>query len=411
MFALHEATQRRVCRILFVALCVLPTLGTIGGVGYYYRPWRLADWQETLSHQFHLQTTVAGVSQPLPDRRVFEKLSLADLHSSAPLCQFGRIEQRWNNSKLQLHADNLEIELKHLPKLAQSLTTWLAAEDYSPFQLTVDKIKFTGSDNRHATWEQLILRGGVRGDSIKTVQVLLAKENETTPVKMLVEYLTSETGPTLECRIETQENTVTTLLLEHLVPGGWHRSPEARFSGSMLLSWHEQQLTGMLKGSFTEVDLSAWLGAANPDLIKASSQLQFDQIVWQGERIQIAEGQLTAHDGTVSGSLLKSAKALLECGEGNAYPKALAAIPVEEIPFDQLAMRFRIDETGLLIMGQSASSPLLTHQGEPVVYQPAQKLPVTRLVRLFHLHVAGWLPDTLEAHEMANRLPLPSSAK
>ncbi len=85
MFSLHESTQRRVSRVVFVACAILPTLATLIFVAYVHRPWREADWQRSLSQRLHVRVAVDEVASPQPGVTRLHDVWLADLRSERPL--------------------------------------------------------------------------------------------------------------------------------------------------------------------------------------------------------------------------------------------------------------------------------------------------------------------------------------
>ncbi len=94
MFALHETTRRRVCRIAFVVLCVAPTLAVAAWIVRWYLPGRVEAEQARLSGQLFVDVRLADWREPRPDTIRTTSLTLANATGSTQLLQVGRLERR-----------------------------------------------------------------------------------------------------------------------------------------------------------------------------------------------------------------------------------------------------------------------------------------------------------------------------
>ena len=411
MFSLHETTQRRVCRVLFVVCCVLPTLATVGWIAHFYRPGRLGDLQRTLRAQLHVDATVDGVASPLPGVTTLNNLRLADLKSKDLLGRFGVVRCQWQNSRLVLHADLLEIEVAQLSQAATALATWLSSEALVPIDVQVDRVVFLGGPFDSATWQNLRVSSEKNGSQSISLKIEVEPTAEKLPVQLLVEHQSGPTGPSIHVTLDTLESTLPAWLLADFVPGGVHRSRAATFTGKTQMKWTAAELQGTLQGRFAEMELSEWLGSHTPHCLQGIAALELQNLVWKDRRIQVAAGHLHATRGSANPSLVNAASKLLECARTPACLRELARDSADIVRFDQLDFAFRLDGSGLSITGQGMPGCLLAYQDEQLLQQPPSKLPMTRLVRLLYLPVAGWLPDTQEAHQMASELPLPSARR
>ncbi|MCG8448412.1 MAG: hypothetical protein MI725_02375 [Pirellulales bacterium] len=411
MLSLHETAQRRLCRLLFLVCCVLPTLLTLGWIAHFYRPWRLSDWQQTLSQRLHVRTTAGHISSPRPGVTILTNVRLADLRSEEALGGLDKVQAVWQNSRLSLHAKNLEIEAQQLPQAAEALATWLSVAEFVPVTLEVDRVDFVSQANSQDVWKNFRLTSERQAEQTKRITLQFEPGIATSSARLILEHQQGVNGPVIHAELDTQQSSLPVRLLADLVPGGVHRSRNATFTGNTQIEWDTQQVRGTLQGRFARVDLAQWLRSSTPHRLQGAAALEIENLVWQDERIQLVEGRLQANDGAANSSLLEAASALLHCAKTQALERSLTNRSGELVTFDQLAFAFRVDHTGLRITGRSMPGCLLAHQGEPLLLEPPSKLPVTRLVRLLYLPVAGWLPDTHEAHEMAGGLPLPSGTR
>ena len=404
MFSLHETTQRRVCRVLFVVLCVIPTLLTLGWIANFYRPWRNSDLQREIGERLHLIASVDELASPKPGVTTLGSLQLADLHTQKPLGRIDTLNCQWQDSRLVLHADLLELEVSQLPHTAHALATWLAGDRPVQVDLHVDQVVFLGGPFEIATWRKMQFTSGWSEDLSKQIKITVAPAE----IDSILSLEVMRSGTAMHLNLDARQAPLPAWLLTDLLPGGLHRCPAANFKGLAKINWPATQAQGSLQGQFSNIDLSEWLGTQGPHRLKGNASLKLQKLLWQSQRIEMAVGDLEATHGGASRTLIDAAVKWLQCLKTSACESKLRVHSTTLVPYDRLTFSFHLDSSGLKIVGQSMPRFLLTHQGEPLLGEPSSILPIAALVQFLHLPVAGWLPDTTAAHEMAGGLPLPS---
>ena len=78
MFALHEKTQRYLCRAVFFGLCVAPTVLMSAWIVARNRPGYRAAYEEELSRQLGLAVSIGYMQHPRPGVTRFQGVRLAD---------------------------------------------------------------------------------------------------------------------------------------------------------------------------------------------------------------------------------------------------------------------------------------------------------------------------------------------
>ncbi|MCH2113891.1 MAG: hypothetical protein MK171_03115 [Pirellulales bacterium] len=426
MFLLHETTQRTICRILFFVCCVVPLLATVVWIAYCHRPWQLSDWQHRLTENLHLRVAVENVARPRPGVTTLGNVRLADLRSNGLLGRLSDLRCQWESGRLRIQADLLEVEARHLMQASAALATWLSVGEHVSVDLQVNQLVFIGRHSSGAAWKNLQMSSRAEGPQGRTVELWAEASEEKRPVHLVVRAQPSPVGPVIHAIFDTQQSALPVWLMDDLIPGGMYRSPAARFTGTAQVECGAQHVRGTLQGNFAPIDLAKWLGPTTPHRAAGSATVQLKRLVWQDDRVLIARGELRAVGGGLNGPLLSAASTLFHCEIPAAVQRELDRDPAAVLPFDEMALGFQLDDTGIHITGQAMAGPilagnksagvrevgcLLAHQGQQLLLEPPRPLPVARLVQLLHLPVAGWLPDTEEAHEMAGRLPLPSATR
>ena len=414
MFALHETTQRRVCRVTFVAICLVPTLLTLVGIAYCNRPWRQSDWQRTLAQSLHIRATLDDITRPSPGLTQLTHLRLADLRTYHPLGSIDKLKFQRQNSRLTLHADHLILEAKQLPAFVMAVSTWLATGELELLDFEADRLTILDSSLRTLVLNDFSISSETT-DSQGQHFGLTAFDETGKHIQLVLE---SEQGR-LYFVVDAQQVSLPAWLVGKLVPGVGGCG-EATFHGKISATSKNQITHGELQGKFEQVDLQTWIGNDGPHRLQGMAQVDFQQLDWSDGSLEKVRGKIEAIGGATSFSLLDAIFSLEDakgkifaCSPAANWQTLKPATSDTLIPFDQLAFRFQMSSAGMSLAGECANGELLISQGSPLLFGPGENAPfaVAQFVQLFHKAQHGWMSDTREAHAMAKELPLPGESK
>ena len=407
MFALHETTQRRVCRVTFIALCVVPTLLTLVGIAYCNRPWRQSDWQRTLAQRLHVRAELGDITRPRPGMTELGNLQLADLRTDARLGSIDTLSFHRKDSRLILRADHLTIEAKQLPALVTAVSTWLATGELGPLDFEAEQLTITGPSLHTLELMDLTIHS-VAADA-EGQQFQLKATGDTGETIQL--GLASEQGK-LRFVVDAQQVPLPAWLVGQLVPGV-RGCGNAMFLGKISATSENQHVDGKLQGTFEQVDLQSWIGSDGPHRLQGIAHVDFEQLDWSNDSLEMVRGKIEAARGATSFSLLKEMVKLFACTPETDWQALEPATPETLIPFDQLAFRFQMSSAGMSLTGACANGELLISQGSPLLFGPEEDAPfaVAQFVQLFHPSQHGWMSDTRGGNDMARELPLPEKSR
>lgn len=404
MFALHETTQRRVCRVAFVALCVIPTLITLGTVAYCNRPWRQTDWQRSLASRLHVRAKLDDISRPRPGTTVLTNLRLADLGLDSTLATIGELRSQQHEGRLAFDADRVEIHAEQLDELAESFFTWLAMGDAQLLELHATKLAITDETQKVVELLDVHVRNETSIGGGQRFKIVGRTAGDAT-IKLTIDSVAGQ----LRCTIDTQQAPLPAWLVGKLVPGLWGCG-EANFAGMIVGQRDQRASSGTLQGTVQQIDLQEWVGADSPHRLQGFGKLEVADLAWQNGRITNLGGTLTVDKGALSRSLVLNAQQLCGGVVGPAWEPLVSREQEELLPFDRLALRFQMGAAGIAVAGGCEGGAVIVHDQRVALQlqHPEIMLPVGRIVRLLnHSQPADWLPATREAHDMAERLPLP----
>jgi len=85
MAAFDDHTRRKICRLAFVGVCVLPTMAVVVWASWQQLPWFRMVHENALSRQLGLRVAVAEVRRPRPHRVVYRQVVLSEAETGRKL--------------------------------------------------------------------------------------------------------------------------------------------------------------------------------------------------------------------------------------------------------------------------------------------------------------------------------------
>ncbi len=415
MFSLHETTQRRVCRVAFLLLCVAPTLWTVAWIAHFYRPWRHEDWQRALSHRFHVEASVVGIASPRPGVTRLARVEIADLRSKQVLAAIESLRIEHQGAKIALGADRVELPVEQVKKFAESVETCFSAKELPAVDFHAKQLVVVSARGERFAFANLRLHSEVSkaGEERILLQADVEQGETKSTVQMVLENQRSTSGSVFSAKFDTQQGRVPAWLMAALVPSV-ERCAEATFEGKGLVQKSSAGSSGQLEGRFENVDFSQWIGPHSPYRVQGVGRLQLNRLEWNVAGVKRVQGQLVAERGHVDRVLLDRLVERVLCVPGTPKTTGPTASDIWQA-FDELSCGFEINRRGMTLTGSctTVANPagcLLANHGRPILLQPEQAdIPMSRIAQvLLPQPVGGWLPLTRQAIEMFKSLPVPT---
>lgn len=389
---LLEKTQRRLCRLLFVLGCVLPTLAVAGFTSGRLRPSYAEDLLAAVGE--HLGANIACESLTTPRPGVYElrRVTLASSNDGREFATCDAVRLTLGAGGVQFAAKTVSIRQPADAWALRLLQSGLATEGQ------IDTLSVDGC-----------------GDY----------ERVTASLKQGAAKLTCAGGDTLvtkiangACNAELQAIRPVATAWLSCEPLRAVAARQQHFSGSLLatIPLDGAPMTGELDGRLQ-------LTAIDFDSLKAErGVVEKLQLTWHGERIERFAGRIDLREGRLSrpfvyGMYQHLSMALFQPLADQFNDPAKHAL----FEFTQLACDVELDKNGLIIVagcgeidGQTRSGAVahavVEHNGEALLKQPELRpLPVQRLVQAWRPDDLAEIPATSGAIEMASRLPGMSS--
>jgi hypothetical protein len=438
MFSLHERQQKRICRVAFFAVAVLPLLLTCVWVAWHILPFRAARYARGIEHRFRVRAEVTQLRDPRPGTTQIASVELAAWETGVPLVSLEGVEFVAGQATHRLVVQHATIHPGEPAQLLEVLPQWLAdcrtTTDLYLHELVLSptarlahvRIRWTPQTPASAAGGQL------RAEASRDER----PAGSTSPGMQLVWTTAAQPATAGDVLLDTADEPLPLAWLAEVVPG-FHQSSGGVFRGK--IRWREElgQWRGSLVGQIRHFQPQSWLPAGSPHRLDGVGDVTIDRMSWQGERLESLSGSLRLVEGRMNRSLWSAAIGRLFC---RAAPGVAAEFPVgvDLQAYDLATCRFELDRRGLTIsadplpaalsaaperLGEepagdppaaggaaadSTTGTIAWHEGRALLLQPGfVQLPVGSWVQFLAEPGSSWLPATARAVETASRLPLP----
>lgn len=122
---LHETTQRRVCRIAFLAGCVLPTLFLLAAVARFWLPNYTQQWETPLDQLLGCRVTIDQIQTPTPGVMKFKRVVLSDPEVGTNLANFEGVTYAIRARTTRISIDRAEVNMSEGLQFGECLEQFL----------------------------------------------------------------------------------------------------------------------------------------------------------------------------------------------------------------------------------------------------------------------------------------------
>lgn len=394
MFPRVFQARRLTCRVVFVAVCILPTTALVVFGAWRAAPLHHRAIRDELATTLAVKVSLSSVEHPRPGVTRVEGLELFDPESGLPLLSVPSIEARELQGGYAFSAASATLHTAQGERLYEELHRRLAGGDGSQaWRLDIQELNLRDANQRQLPIALMAktemgpsgpvvdVRFRVVGDTSKNAsEIKLFRNRDTSPA-------------TTTFVLETGDKPLPCSLLGHFASAWNSLGTEATFAGTFWTIDARDGRRGQLSGKLNNVDLSQLVTQNFRHTLTGKAQLEIEQAVMHQGRLQVAEANIYAGPGSVGHSLLQAARSELQMPlfePGFSGPDGLAA-------YHRLAAHVTLDWQGLRIeeyrskndqsqhnvdshLGQRAGV-VMTGGNNTILVVPQNLLPSTALLR------------------------------
>ena len=248
---LHETTQRRICRITFLAGCALPTLIVVVAAARVWLPGYATQWELPLGQLLDCTTTIDRFEMPRPGVVRFGSVVLADSETDTPWAYLFGVSHEASPERSVISVEKARITDESVVAIGERIERLLRDKFPREAALTIANLEVT-SESQSLTVPHVSLRistgetgGQMRfwtGDAKEGLRLQVNRNRQLDP-------------PATSLTLQTGSEGIPCWLL-----GAWDRfdelGPISRFQGRLELIASQASTRGRISGRFTHLDRS-----------------------------------------------------------------------------------------------------------------------------------------------------------
>ncbi len=439
MFALHDRTRRQLCRTAFALVCIVPTLGVLAWAGLRSSGSHREQCAARLSQSLGMSVALSGVSYPRPGITLYAGVELADSETGATLARVRFLESGGTDDTSTWVASQPEIDSAQLPHFWQLLSELLrqTSDLHTTLRLTAAEATLHGSSGSQTLTGvvgQLESPREPDAPRVATLSFRIAGLDTPEPISLRItrqcaahhnsppfqggagggsddHSSRSQFTPTTTIELHTGGAALPIGMLTVPLGVANHLGQRAKFRGSIWATETPDGCDGELSGQFSDVDLQSLVAEQFPHRLSGTAEITLQKARIRHGRLEEATGTITAGPGIVGQSLLAAAVEHLHLIRGAALPTPGAMLePNAALEYEQLALSWAIDSTGLTLHGQcGGASGVILRSRDGVLLRDAvgSSGPVVALLRTLVPQSEVQVPATRQSDWLMARLPLP----
>lgn len=408
---MHDATRRIICRIAFVALCLVPTIAVCAWVVYRATPihaWRVrAAWERAIFDRTGLLASIECVRRPNLQRTLLDGVTLLDPDGNKQVASIRVVEVSETAHGMVVNCSQPEINQGQLARLGDAFHRRLIRGPTlpAPLRVTIGEVTLKTATSA-STLSDVNCVVGRRGQSVHgSIEFWLAGVESPNPVQLQFTRERAINDPVTVWQIRTGSASLPCELLADHVPVLRALGSRSHFNGT---AWIEQSATtwgGEIAGRFRDVDLDE-LMAPFPHKLSGIAEITLSHSRFRNGRLTDIAGSLHSSGGAVSRSLLNAA--------ADSLQMTTVAADAEDdslLAYSQLAFGFQLDGEELKLSGLCKSTGgdvvMIGRGGDPLLVASHQSVRSVALTTTLVPHNEVQVPATRATELLLRALPLP----
>lgn len=406
---MHEATHRFLCRLAFLAICILPTFTTFGWIGYRRSSWAHTAIERRLSDELGLKATFSKAYNPRPGKYVLQNLKLHVVQQ--PAVTIPLIEAEEQGSVWRIRASQCDLSWAHRRRLWETLCERLAIAGNQPISVQIDTIQIDEPAIPNLTQFASHTKVDATGQRRSAAQFFLDGTSATQP---MIVNLADPLHGEMEITFDGRDAEISSSLLTAIFPAARILGDEATFE--QVYFQCRGGLSGpiTIKGIANDISLSGLVNSHFAHTLTGNANLHLMNATLVNGKLQAAEGWLLGKHGTVSMSLVQDASQHLA-----VRPRTDLSTDRDFLTgFAELGIEFQLNSGILRLHGccQKSQAPgaILADEQRALILEPSAEdalIPASGLIAALDAHQRVTVPATAEAAKLLEYLVVPAVAE
>jgi hypothetical protein len=413
MFPLHESTQRKLCRILFGAICIAPTFALAGYGLRLNLPGHRQATESALAGELGLRVLVDSVVHPRPGETRLHNVRLRDPETGAQIGQIRELEITQLDGRTVIYAAQPQLDAAHFELIFRRFEERALRSGASPagnFELHAADLTITAPQAESQTLRNVLLRVA-RGQDTTTAELhyLVAGVAMAEPATVRITRSAPAKSPAgMSLAWHTGGAALPVAPWVARFPWLAHLGEHCHFRGELSAEQTGRTWRGELGGELSRIDLEQLVSDQFSHKLSGEARAIFESLRFEEGRVASVRGRIEAGPGVIGQPLLTAAieqLTLQHSGESASSAKSNALRR-----YTKLALHFALDDHKLALRGEcggATEGTALVIGEERYATEPESSLSPLALVRTLSPASDHQVPATQATRSLVQVLPLP----
>lgn len=375
---MHQSTQRRFCRAVFLAGCILPTLAVMAWATYEQLPSTMASRLVAIEQVLAVRMKARVVFTPKPGTFRAEGIEVANMETGEIILCARSASYELSESGSLVRLVGVELAEGELAHLAGKLHDVLEVDWPESVRVEATDVRWRGEASPTASAFvagqriTMMLESKGTGNSITGRHLTL--QLGTDGPQLVVDRNRQVSPPATSLRLDTVGQNIPAEWIIALgavvVDGG----EEATFAGKLNLYRTVEGTHGTATGSLQQLNLTEATGFP----IAVTGSIRNLELQWRDDRVELARGELEAGAGQMPGLLALELQELF----GNV-PQAGSQLQASDVlSFGALHVAFQLDGASLTLVPSPSTgidACVLGSDGQTLFGRPSHCAPIPYL--------------------------------
>ena len=410
------STRILLCRLGCIAFCLVPTT-LIGG----WTCWRAttgfavaqrADWERALTERSGLIAEIGAVHYPSPALARLENVKLLHGETRQLVATAAAVEVAAHEGGWHIELWQPQVHSAGLGELARLCNDRLLREPHrsqASCQVVARELTILrGQSDQSLLDVRLHFAPQPAGAELTCAFRLPDASPSAAPVRLAIARNRQQTPPATRWQLDTAGQSLPCELFMEVLPELSRLGTACRFAGAASLATGARAWSGECAGRLASLDLDALVTEQFPHQLSGQASLDIQRAVIDNGQLTALQGMLRTAHGAISPSLLAAAQQELQLTAHRELPGDVSAT----IPFQQLAVRFRLDDRTLHLPGEAdptQSGVLIASASGPILSSPPEhKTAAVNLLRTLMPGSEFQVPATRQTSALVSLLPVPT---
>lgn len=401
---LSASAQRIACRLLFLLLCVGPTLAVAG----YTAARILPSWQTnqlaSVSRQLGLRISCQRATTPCPGQIQLEDVTLAEPESGELVATINTLGITREGSRQVLQIGQLKVQPSATDTIYRELAELLRSDWLSETHLFCEEL-ILPNEAHSAAWQRVRGHVSAADEAGREFRIWTVAEDGTPDaLKLSIVRNRQVTPPATRIELQTGDQPLPISLIAELLPAP---SLTGHFTGNFSSTTAGSDTNGRLAGLCSGLPVQELLATEGGGLLlNQPANIVFNELAWKGEQIQSLQASVAAGSGEATAEWIYALNSMLQCRHTDHLLAEWHPPQQPPIAFDQLTLSLSLDGSGFHLRGDESGS-VLSRGGNSLLDQPlSESLPLTALLHFVAPQGEQLRPTGKRAEALARRLPL-----